>query len=164
MSLIQKIENKIIDRDELRRRMKAWRLKEKRVVFTNGCFDLLHKGHLDLLHKAAEHGQVLVVGVNRDESVKRLKGESRPIVQEDERALMLASLQVVDAVIPFSADTPIEIIKFLLPEVLVKGGDWAIEDIVGAKEVQDAGGEVQIIPLLEGYSSSNRTARIRDLD
>ena len=129
------------------------------LVFTNGCFDLLHPGHVQYLHDARLLGDALVVGVNTDDSVRRLKGSGRPLVGERERAHVLAGLESVDAVTLFDEDTPRELIAALLPDVLVKGGDYTLETIVGAREVLDAGGRVEVIPLVPGRSTSAILAR-----
>ena len=143
---------KILDRGELLRRF--GRPRAERVVFTNGCFDLLHRGHVEVLSGARAFGDVLVVGLNSDASVRRLKGAPRPLVSEEDRALVLAALEAVDAVTVFEEDTPRELIAALLPDVLVKGGDYRPEDVVGRREVEDAGGVVRILPLVEGRSST----------
>jgi D-beta-D-heptose 7-phosphate kinase/D-beta-D-heptose 1-phosphate adenosyltransferase len=132
------------------------------VVFTNGCFDLLHRGHVSYLNAARELGDVLVVGVNTDSSVRRLaKGAGRPLVQEKDRAYVLASLACVDAVTLFDEDTPLALVSALLPDVLVKGGDYAAGDVVGRREVEAAGGRVELIPFVEGYSTTALIQRIR---
>ncbi len=130
----------------------------KRIVFTNGCFDLLHNGHIVCLRKARRLGDVLIVGVNSDDSVQRLKGPERPFTPLKDRMEMLAALEAVDYVIPFEEDTPIDLIGAVMPDVLVKGGDYTPEAIVGAKEVKENGGEVVVIPLEKGYSTSERSA------
>lgn len=126
----------------------------KKIVFTNGVFDLLHEGHIASLSQAAQEGDFLIVAVNGDDSVKKLKGESRPINKENSRALLLASLLIVDAVIIFHEDTPLELIKQILPDVLVKGGDYTVEQIAGSKEVIANGGRVVINPIVEGFSTT----------
>ena len=126
----------------------------KEIVFTNGVFDLLHKGPVFLLTQAAKEGDVLVIGLNSDSSVKRLKGDSHHINDQDSRALLLAALSMVDAVVIFGEDTPLKLITSILPDVLVKGGDYAVDEIVGAKEVIANGGKVVINPLLDGYSTT----------
>ena len=146
------------------RRLQAWRAAGKRIVFTNGCFDLLHPGHVIYLQKAREFGDVLVVGLNDDDSVRRLKGRARPINSLQDRACMLSALRAVDLVIPFAEDTPFELIRRLRPDVLVKGGDYQTEEIVGADVVRDNGGEVAVIPFVRGYSTTSLIARIRALD
>lgn len=134
--------------------VKRWRLKGKKIVFTNGVFDLLHQGHLSSLNEAASLGDMLIVAVNSDSSVKKLKGDSRPVLNETTRANILAALTVTDAVIIFSEDTPLSLIQNLLPDVLVKGGDYKIEDIAGAKEVIENGGEVVLANIIEGVSTT----------
>jgi len=135
----------------------------KRVVFTNGCFDLLHPGHIRLLERAASLGDILVVGVNSDRSVRGLKGAERPLLPEAERAELLASLAVVDYVVIFDQETPREAISALLPDVLVKGADWDTGEIVGREEVEEAGGKVVSIPLEPGYSTTTILKQIRVL-
>jgi D-beta-D-heptose 7-phosphate kinase/D-beta-D-heptose 1-phosphate adenosyltransferase len=131
------------------------------LVFTNGCFDLLHPGHVEYLHRARSLGDALVVGLNSDDSVRRLKGAGRPLVGERDRAGVLAGLASVDAVTLFAEDTPRELVAELLPDVLVKGGDYAPAQVVGAKEVEEAGGRVVIVPFVEGYSTTSLVDRIR---
>ncbi len=149
---------KILDRGELVRRY--GRPRSNRVVFTNGCFDLLHPGHVVYLDKARRLGDALVVGLNTDASVSRLKGPSRPLVAEADRALVLAGLASVDAVTFFDEDTPRELIASLLPDVLVKGGDYRLDQIVGRTEVEAAGGEVVTIPFLPGHSTTGLLDRL----
>jgi rfaE bifunctional protein nucleotidyltransferase chain/domain len=138
-----------------------WRLKRRKIVFTNGCFDLLHAGHVDFLQKASELGDVLAVGLNDDGSVARLKGAGRPVNPQAARAQVLASLEMVDAVILFPEDTPVELIRFVQPDVLVKGADYTPESIAGYDIVKAKGGEVVTIGLLEGFSTSGLIARLR---
>ena len=133
----------------------------KKVVFTNGCFDLLHPGHLRSLEQARALGDVLIVGLNSDSSVCQLKGEGRPVIPERERAEILAALESVDAVVIFDAPTPREVIARLLPDVLVKGGDWPGDQIVGREEVEAAGGRVVSVPVVPGYSTSDILKKIR---
>jgi len=140
---------------------RGWVEQGKKVVFTNGCFDLLHPGHIKYLNDAKALGDVLIIGLNADDSISRLKGDSRPINPLTDRAAMLMGLKAVDAVVVFEEDTPKKLIAKLLPDVLVKGGDYAADDIVGAKEVRDAGGEVIVVPFLAGYSSSKLIERIK---
>lgn len=132
-------------------------------MFTNGCFDLLHPGHIDYLHKARELGDKLVVGLNDDDSISRLKGPERPINPLADRAIMLAALKSVDLVVPFSEDTPLDLISTLLPDILVKGGDYEPDDIVGAREVRDNGGFVTVIAFVDGHSTSSLIRRIQAL-
>ena len=139
-----------------------WRERQRgRVVFTNGVFDLLHPGHVDVLVGARGCGDVLVVGVNSDASVRRLKGPERPIRSEGERAYVLASLEAVDAVTLFEQDTPLELVQVLQPDVIVKGGDYSPDTVVGASEVRARGGEVVIIPLTPGHSTTSTIERLR---
>jgi len=136
----------------------------RRVVFTNGCFDLLHQGHIELLEKARAMGDALIVGVNCDQIVNQLKGKGRPVYPAEERAEILAALESVDAVIIFDEPTPREIISALLPDVLVKGGDWPKDKIVGREEVEAAGGKVESIPIVSGESTTAIITKIRAID
>lgn len=163
MKYPQLIKNKVLSLNDLRHQVKRWKLLNKKVVFTNGCFDILHQGHLEILSQAAASGEVLVVGVNADASVKKLKGETRPVNNEDFRALMLASLTIVDAVVVFEEDTPLNVIKEILPDVLLKGGDYTIDKIVGASEVTQNGGEVKIVPFVNGFSTTELIKKIQSL-
>ncbi|RYE25693.1 MAG: D-glycero-beta-D-manno-heptose 1-phosphate adenylyltransferase [Sphingobacteriales bacterium] len=164
MHKLQWIQNKIQpDVSSLERLANRWRATGKKIVFTNGCFDILHHGHFDLLAKAAEYGNVLIVGVNTDSSVKKLKGPERPINNENDRLFQLASLLCVDAVCLFGEATPLEMIQRIKPDVLVKGGDYNIDTIVGAKEVLAAGGQVEIVPFVAGYSTTGLLANIKKL-
>lgn len=138
-----------------------WRLKSKKIVFTNGVFDLLHKGHLASLSQAASLGDCLIVAINSDDSVKRLKGPSRPINDQEQRALMLAHLLAVDAVVIFEEDTPLNVIKALMPDVLVKGGDYTVEQIAGAKEVIENGGKVVLADMIDGVSTTKIIEKIK---
>ena len=141
-----------------------WRGTQRgRVVFTNGVFDLLHPGHVDVLVAARELGDRLVVGVNSDASVRRLKGPERPIRSEAERAIVLAALECVDAVVVFDEDTPLELIEALLPDVLVKGGDYTVDTIVGSAIVRERGGSVVVIPLTPGHSTTRTVERLRGI-
>lgn len=163
MHKLRWIQNKIMDRQALLRQVHGWRATGKRIVFTNGCFDILHHGHIDYLAQAADAGNYLVVGVNTDASVRRLKGPERPVNSEQDRSLQLAALLYVDAVCLFDEDTPKELIEAVEPDVLVKGGDYTIDRIVGADSVQQKGGEVRIIPFVDGYSTSGLIDKIRSL-
>jgi D-beta-D-heptose 7-phosphate kinase/D-beta-D-heptose 1-phosphate adenosyltransferase len=146
--------------DQARQRVAQWRLLSKSIAFTNGVFDILHQGHIFSLSQAAKEADLLIVGLNTDSSVKRLKGESRPLHNQDARALLLASLQIVDVVVLFEEDTPLELIKSLMPDVLVKGGDYTVEQVAGAKEVIANGGRVIINPILEDHSTTNIINRL----
>ena len=142
----------------------VWRARQPgRVVFTNGVFDLLHPGHVDVLVGARSRGDVLVVGVNSDSSVKRLKGPDRPVRSEGERAYVLAALEVVAAVTLFEQDTPLELVQLLQPDVIVKGGDYSPDTVIGANEVRARGGDVVIIPLTPGHSTTSTIHRLRGL-
>jgi len=152
-----------VELPEAARLRKNWHERDMRVVFTNGCFDLLHPGHVKYLDDAKKLGDVLIIGLNSDDSICRLKGPLRPVNSLSDRAHMLTALRSVDLVVPFSEDTPINLIKELLPDVLVKGGDYMPDDIVGAKEVRKAGGEVIVVPFLGGYSSSTLIDRIKKI-
>jgi D-glycero-beta-D-manno-heptose 1-phosphate adenylyltransferase len=163
MDYISVLSNKIITLNKLKFVVKSWRLKNDKVVFTNGCFDILHRGHVDYLAKARSLGSRLIVGVNTDSSVKRLeKGEDRPINNEQDRAFLLASLHVVDAVVLFDDDTPLHLIEQLEPDILVKGADWDISKVVGGDFVKSKGGEVLTIDLVEGYSTTQVIQKIRN--
>ncbi len=155
------IQNKIFDRESIKKRLAFWKFKSQKIVFSNGCFDILHKGHVEYLAKAAEFGDVLIIGLNSDSSVKRLKGANRPVQDENTRALILAALQFVDAVILFDSDTPKDLIEFINPDVLVKGKDYAINQIVGADFVLNNGGKVETIELVEGQSTTNVIEKIK---
>jgi D-beta-D-heptose 7-phosphate kinase/D-beta-D-heptose 1-phosphate adenosyltransferase len=146
--------------EELPQLRAYWALLEQRVVFTNGCFDILHLGHVSYLEAAAQLGDVLVVGLNSDESVRRLKGASRPIMIAEARARVLAALECVEAVFVFEEDTPLRLIEALKPDVLVKGGDYTEERVVGASFVRSYGGEVVILPYVEGYSTTSLIQKV----
>ncbi len=154
MKSVQIIPSKIYNLSDLERAMNQWRLLNKKIVFTNGVFDILHEGHIASLSEAATYGNILIVGLNSDESVKRLKGPLRPVNNENARALVLASLLMTDAVILFTEDTPLNLIKAIMPDVLVKGGDYSIDQIAGAKEVIANGGEVILAEIIEGVSTT----------
>lgn len=151
---------KNFDREGLAARVRRWRNEGKRIVFTNGCFDLLHAGHLSLLHEAARHGDVLIVGINSDASVSRLKGPMRPMIPENERAAMLAALECIDAVTIFAEDTPLELLQAIRPDVLVKGQDYRIDQVVGREAVESGGGQVVLVPLLPERSTTALIDRI----
>jgi D-beta-D-heptose 7-phosphate kinase/D-beta-D-heptose 1-phosphate adenosyltransferase len=161
MKSISSIPDKIFTLNELAHQLKRWRLHNKKIVFTNGVFDILHEGHIASLSEAALYGHILIVGINANASVKRLKGESRPVNNEGSRTLLMASLLMVDAVILFEEDTPLNLINFILPDVLVKGGDYTLDEIVGAKEVMANGGEVKIVPILDGFSTTGIIERMK---
>jgi rfaE bifunctional protein nucleotidyltransferase chain/domain len=148
------IKKKILTIEEAKLRMAALRVTGKKVSFTNGCFDILHPGHLFSLKQAADEADFLIVGLNSDASVRKIKGPSRPINNTESRAIVLANLIVVDAVVVFEEETPLELIKALLPDVMVKGGDYTVDQVVGGKEVIANGGKVIINPIVEGFSTT----------
>ena len=155
MTNLELIKGKIYDNAALEAQLARWRFLQKKVVFTNGCFDLIHLGHIDYLSKAKDLGDVLLVGLNTDASVRRLdKGASRPIKDQFSRAMILAALRFVDGVVLFDEDTPLELIKRVQPDVLVKGSDYRAEEIVGYEVVKNKGGEIVTIDFLPGYSTS----------
>ncbi|WP_028295791.1 D-glycero-beta-D-manno-heptose 1-phosphate adenylyltransferase [Olivibacter sitiensis] len=155
------LDSKFLKKKDAVHLVKQWKSEGKHVVFTNGCFDLLHPGHLNYLLEAANLGDKLVIGLNADASVSRLKGPTRPVNNERNRAAILAALYFVDMIVLFEEDTPLELIQSLSPDVLVKGGDYNLGNIVGAREVLANGGEVKVLKFLEGYSSSSLIAKIR---
>jgi rfaE bifunctional protein nucleotidyltransferase chain/domain len=159
---VQKVlAHKIVSGSALAKQVESWKSAGKKIVFTNGCFDLLHAGHIAYLSEAAALGDVLIVGLNSDSSVQRLKGPSRPINDESTRGMLLGSMFFIDAVVPFSEETPLELIKTIMPDVLVKGGDYEIPQIVGAKEVIESGGNVKTLSFLPGYSSTSIIEKIK---
>ena len=160
MFYVELAQKKIIPAEQMDFNIAYWRFKEFRVVFTNGCFDIIHRGHIEYLAKARELGDILVVGVNTDKSVKRIKGDGRPLQDQDSRALILASLSFVGAVIFFNEDTPYELIKKIQPDILVKGGDYKPEEIVGFDVVQKKGGTVKTIEFIDGFSSSSMIQKL----
>ncbi|PTS95921.1 D-glycero-beta-D-manno-heptose 1-phosphate adenylyltransferase [Pedobacter sp. HMWF019] len=159
-NLQQLTEEKIFTRQNIRQQIEKWKAEGQKIVFTNGVFDLLHIGHISYLLKTASFGNKLIIGLNADSSVKRLKGDKRPINTESSRAILLAAMFFTDAIIIFDEDTPLNLIKDVLPDVLVKGADYKIGDIVGGKEVQENGGEVRVVDFVSGYSSTNLIQKI----
>ncbi len=156
--------SKILSRHQLEAMTHLWRLKNNRIVFTNGCFDILHLGHVDYLERARALGDVLVLGLNSDASVRRLgKGDERPLQSEAARSRIMAALQFVDAVCIFDEDTPLALIQSIRPDILVKGDDYGIAQIVGAAEVIGWGGSVQTIPLVQGHSTTHIVNKIKAL-
>lgn len=156
------LQNKILPLEKLMPFLSIWRFKDQKIVFTNGCFDLLHLGHIDYLAKAANLGNKLIVGLNTDNSTARLKGAGRPITDEKSRANLLAALFFVDAVVLFDEETPYDLIKKIGPDVLVKGADYTVDKIVGSEIVLARGGEVQTIEYIDGYSTSAIEQKIRN--
>lgn len=163
MRKLEIIKGKVFHIEELRANLNTWRLLEKKIIFTNGCFDLLHLGHIDYLSKAADLGNKLVIGLNSDASTSALKGPGRPIIDQYSRSIMLASLSFVDAVILFDDPTPLELIAQIRPDVLVKGADYSVDQIVGSDLVLGYGGDVQTIEYLSGYSTTSIEKKIRSL-
>lgn len=147
----------------LKRKLAYWKFKNQSIVFTNGCFDILHLGHIDYLSKAADQGNILVIGLNTDQSVKKIKGENRPINRELARAALLASLFFVDAVVLFDEETPLDVIKLVLPDILVKGSDYKPEEIVGYDIVNAYGGKTVTIDFLDGYSTTSVIKKINSV-
>lgn len=158
---MEKVATKIKSIEQAKGQVEAWRGQGKRIVFTNGCFDILHLGHVDYLEKAAGLGDRLVVGLNTDSSVSRFKGTERPIQDQNSRARILSSLQFVDLVVLFDEDTPLELISSLIPDILVKGSDYLAENIVGSEVVKKNGGEVKTIDFVPGYSTSRIIEKIK---
>jgi len=158
----QNSQQKILNKDNLKKKVLEWQSNGERIVFSNGCFDILHVGHVDYLEKARNLGDRLVMGLNTDASVSRIKGPERPIVPEFSRSRVMASLASVDAVCFFDDETPLELISFLKPDILVKGDDYSIETIIGSDVVIANGGEVKTIPLVEGFSTSNIVNKIKN--
>jgi D-glycero-beta-D-manno-heptose 1-phosphate adenylyltransferase len=154
-------ENKIHTSQSLTEQVESWQSEGKKIVFTNGCFDIVHLGHIDYLEKARNLGDKLVLGLNTDASVRRLKGETRPVVNEYARSRMMAAFEFVDAVVLFGEPTPLELIEKVKPDILVKGDDYSLETIVGADFVLSKGGEVKTIALVKGYSTSLLIEKIR---
>ena len=161
MKAVHSIDKKIFTLPQLLQLIAGWRALGKTVAFTNGCFDILHEGHIFSLSQAAQEADYLIVGLNSDSSTRQLKGEGRPVNHEKSRALMLASLLIVDAVVLFEEDTPLSLIKTLMPDVLVKGGDYTVEQIAGSKEVIANGGRVVINPIVEGFSTTGIIEKIK---
>ncbi len=156
MKKLDLINSMIFNRpEEIKHWLAYWRFLQKKIVFTNGCFDILHRGHIDYLARAADLGDVLIVGLNTDQSVARLKGRQRPVQDQHSRAMILSALHFVEAVVLFDEDTPYELIRFVQPDVLVKGSDYKAEDIVGYDIVKQKNGEIITVDFLEGYSTSN---------
>ena len=161
MKHLEKIYDKILNSDSLEEKLNLWRKENKTIVFSNGCFDILHRGHVEYLSKAADLGDILIIGLNTDASVRRIKGPSRPVNDEKARAVVLAALEFVDAIMFFEEDTPYNLIKNVQPDVLVKGKDYKAEDIVGYDIVTNKGGKVETIELVEGFSTTNTINKMK---
>tara|TARA_A100000164_G_scaffold50216_1_gene38855 strand:- start:36 stop:530 length:495 start_codon:yes stop_codon:yes gene_type:complete len=159
---LKKINNKIFDLQLLMKKIEKWRSENKKIVFTNGCFDLIHLGHIEILARSADYGDKLIIGVNSDLSIKKLKGENRPIIEESSRIKQLSALEFVDAVVLFDEDTPLKLIETIKPDVITKGGDYTAKNIVGNEVVSQKNGEVIIIPLTQGYSTTSILNKIKN--
>jgi D-beta-D-heptose 7-phosphate kinase/D-beta-D-heptose 1-phosphate adenosyltransferase len=155
--------NKILERNALKDKLEELRTKGKKIAFTNGCFDILHVGHVRYLREAKKTADVLVLALNSDSSVRSLKGEEKPLIPENERAEILAALEFIDFITIFEELTPLELINYLKPDILIKGGDWPEEKVVGREEVKKWGGRVAIIPEVEGKSTTNIVEKIKKL-
>ena len=161
MSNLQRIKSKIYTLPKLVEQSKVWRNNGEKIVFTNGCFDLLHRGHVEVLANTSDLGDKLIVGLNTDSSIQDLKGKNRPIIDENSRAILLASLQFIDAIVFFSEDTPYHLIETILPDILAKGGDYKVEEIIGHEVVLQNGGEVILVPFIDGFSTTNIVNKIK---
>ena len=159
---LEKINNKIFGLEFLIKNLDQWRNENKKIVFTNGCFDLIHLGHIDILARSSDLGDILIIGVNSDSSIQKLKGENRPIIEENSRVKQLAALEFVDAVVLFHEDTPQKLIETIKPDVITKGGDYKAENVVGNEVVTQKNGQVVIIPLTQGYSTTSILKKIKD--
>ncbi|MBK9729776.1 MAG: D-glycero-beta-D-manno-heptose 1-phosphate adenylyltransferase [Chitinophagaceae bacterium] len=160
MNYLPVIQQKIIAIPELNRMIAVWHLKSKKVVFTNGCFDIIHAGHIHLLTTARSFGDILIVGLNTDASIGKIK-PGRPLQDEQSRAMIMASFDFIDAVILFDEETPYELIKAIQPDILVKGGDYTPETVVGKDVVEKNGGRIELVKYLDGFSTTNIIAKIR---
>lgn len=161
MEQLQILKNKILKRENLRSLLALLRFEEKKIVFTNGCFDILHRGHIEYLAKASDLGDVLFLGLNSDSSIRRIKGESRPYNDEESRAIVLAALHFIDYIVLFDEDTPYNLIQTIQPDILVKGKDYKAEEIVGYDIVTAKGGKVETIDLVEGFSTTKLVNKIK---
>ncbi len=162
MSHLKKIKNKIFSIKNLITQVNTWKQSNQKIVFTNGCFDIIHKGHIEVLARTADLGDKLIIGLNSDNSIQKLKGEKRPIIDENSRIILLAALDFVDAIILFSEETPLNLITTLKPDILAKGGDYKVDTIVGHEVVQKNGGKVVLIPFVDGFSSTNIINKIKN--
>lgn len=163
MKNISAIQKKILTREQVKNFVASVRVTGKTIAFTNGCFDILHEGHIYSLSQAAKEADILIVGLNSDTSVRKLKGEHRPINNEHSRSLIMASLLMIDIVVIFEEDTPLELIKVVMPDVFVKGGDYTIDQIAGAKEVIENGGRVVLNDILKGFSTTGLVKKIKSI-
>ncbi len=163
MQNLEIIRSKILDLQTLKRQLATWRFFQKKIVFTNGCFDIIHLGHIDYLSRAKNLGDKLLIGLNTDESVRQIKGLHRPVADQDSRAVFLASLRFIDGVVLFNETTPYNLIREIIPDILVKGSDYRIENIVGADIVSENGGRIVTIQFLEGYSTTGVIEKIKKI-
>ena len=161
MSNLQNVTSKIYTLSDLKIQTDKWKEKGDKIVFTNGCFDLVHRGHVEVLANTSDLGDKLVIGLNSDISIQELKGEKRPIIDENSRAILLASLQFVDAIVLFSEETPEKLIETIIPNILAKGGDYKVTEIAGHKVVLENGGEVILVPRINGFSTTNIVDKIK---
>ena len=161
MSNLQNITSKMYSLSDLKIQSDKWKENEEKIVFTNGCFDLVHRGHVEVLANTADLGDRLIIGLNSDVSIQKIKGKNRPIIDENSRAILLASLQFVDAIVLFSEDTPKQLIETIEPNVLAKGGDYKVEEIAGHEVVLQNGGEVILVPFIDGFSTTNIVDKIK---
>ncbi|MFL2573614.1 MAG: D-glycero-beta-D-manno-heptose 1-phosphate adenylyltransferase [Flavobacteriales bacterium] len=159
---LERVKNKIFNKNNLLKKLEIWRGENKKIVFTNGCFDLIHLGHIEILARSSDFGDKLIIGVNSDLSIKKLKGENRPIIEESSRIKQLSALEFVDAVVLFDEDTPLKLIETIKPDVITKGGDYTAKNIVGNEVVSQKNGEVIIIPLTQGYSTTSILNKIKN--
>ena len=162
MNNLKNIKSKIYSLSDLKIQSDKWKENGEKIVFTNGCFDLVHRGHIEVLANTADLGDRLIIGLNSDSSIKNLKGENRPIINETSRAILLSSLQFVDAIVFFSDENPLNLIKTLIPDILAKGGDYKVTEIAGNEVVLENGGEVILVPFINGFSSTNIIEKIKE--
>ena len=162
MNNFETIKSKIYTLDNLKEKVTEWRRNNQKIIFTNGCFDIIHRGHLEVLAKTADLGDKLIIGLNTDSSIQKLKGLNRPIIDEESRSILLASLKFVDAIVLFSEDNPLNLINVLKPDVLAKGGDYNINTIIGNEIIKKNGGEVVLIPFVKGFSSTKIISKIKN--
>jgi rfaE bifunctional protein nucleotidyltransferase chain/domain len=160
-SQLDYIHHKLVDLHELMLLVNRWKFKNEKIVFTNGCFDLIHRGHIEYLASAADLGTKLIIGLNSDNSIQKLKGPNRPVNTQADRALSLGALRFVDALVIFEEETPLELINEIQPDILIKGGDYSLDTIVGAPEVLSRGGRVEIIPFTSGYSTTKLIEQLK---
>ena len=163
MDKFEIVQSKIANREELLAWLSIWKFKDQKIVFTNGCFDIIHRGHIEYLAKAASLGNILIIGVNTDNSIRHIKGGNRPIQDEYSRAIILAALQFVNLVVLFDEDTPYELIKLIKPDILVKGGDYKKEEIAGYDIVEKNGGKIITVNIVKGYSTSKIIDKISEM-